>query len=192
MTRSKIRSTLIRCFIALLLAAATPLYAQKAAENAAPTAQGYENETKAQRDARMAWWRDARFGMFIHWGPYAVPGGERNGEICGGGAEWIMDKLDYTIEDYEKEVVDQFNPVDFDADAWAEVAKQAGMKYLVITAKHHDGFCMWDTKTTDFGIMNTPYGKDIVKEYVDACRRHGIKVGYYFSPELRALPLGSC
>jgi alpha-L-fucosidase len=104
-------------------------------------------------DERMAWWRDASFGMFIHWGAYAVPGGARNGEVCRGGAEWIMDKLDYTIDDYEKDVVAKFNPVKFNADEWVAMAKDAGMKYIVLTSKHHDGFCLWDSKITDYDIM---------------------------------------
>lgn len=133
-------------------------------------------------DERMEWWRDASFGMFIHWGPYAVPGGERNGEVCGGGAEWIMDKLDYTIEDYEKEVVDQFNPVNFDADAWVSVAKDAGMKYIVITSKHHDGFCMWDSEISDYNIVKrTEFGRDVIKELAEACKKQDIVFCFYHS-----------
>ncbi|UXP32642.1 alpha-L-fucosidase [Reichenbachiella agarivorans] len=133
-------------------------------------------------DERMQWWRDAGFGMFIHWGAYAVPGGERNGEICKGGAEWIMDKLDYTIEDYEKEVVAQFNPTKFDADAWVAMAKDAGMKYIVLTSKHHDGFCLWDSEVTDYDIMEaSPFKRDIVKELAEACKKGGIKFCFYHS-----------
>jgi hypothetical protein len=101
-----------------------------------------EAQQPLNEDERMAWWRDASFGMFIHWGAYAVPGGARNGEVCRGGAEWIMDKLDYTIDDYEKDVVAKFNPVKFNADEWVAMAKDAGMKYIVLTSKHHDGFCL--------------------------------------------------
>ncbi len=133
-------------------------------------------------DERMAWWRDARFGMFIHWGAYAIPGGERNGEICKGGAEWIMDKLDYTIEDYEKEVTAQFNPVSFDADAWVKMAKDAGMKYIVLTSKHHDGFCLWDSDLTDYDVMEAcPYKKDIVKALSEACKKADIHFCLYHS-----------
>jgi alpha-L-fucosidase len=133
-------------------------------------------------DERMAWWRDARFGMFIHWGAYAVPGGERNGEVCRGGAEWIMDKLDYTIEDYEQQVVAKFNPVKFDADEWVAMAKDAGMKYIVLTSKHHDGFCLWDSEITDYDIMEaSPFKRDIVKELAEACERGGIKFCFYHS-----------
>lgn len=133
-------------------------------------------------DERMEWWRDARFGMFIHWGAYAIPGGERNGEICGGGAEWIMDKLDYTIEDYENEVVALFNPVQFNADDWVSMAKDAGMKYIVLTSKHHDGFCLWDSETTNYDVMEAaPFKRDIVKELAEACKKQGIKLGLYHS-----------
>lgn len=131
---------------------------------------------------RMAWWRDAGFGMFIHWGAYAIPGGERNGEVCRGGAEWIMDKMDYTIEDYEKEVVAQFNPVKFDADAWVAMAKNAGMKYIVLTSKHHDGFCLWDSEISDYDIMEaSPFKRDIVKELSEACKKEGIVFCFYHS-----------
>ena len=133
-------------------------------------------------DDRMEWWRDAGFGMFIHWGAYAIPGGERNGEICRGGAEWIMDKLDYTIEDYEKEVVSQFNPVEFNADDWVAMAKDAGMKYIVLTSKHHDGFCLWDSEVSDYDVMDaSPFKRDIVKELANACKRGGIKFCFYHS-----------
>jgi alpha-L-fucosidase len=133
-------------------------------------------------DERMAWWRDASFGMFIHWGAYAVPGGARNGEVCRGGAEWIMDKLDYTIEDYEKDVVAKFNPVKFNADEWVAMAKDAGMKYIVLTSKHHDGFCLWDSEITDYDIMEaSPFKRDIVSELAEACERGGIKFCFYHS-----------
>lgn len=133
-------------------------------------------------DERMAWWRDAKFGMFIHWGAYSIPGGERNGEICGGGAEWIMDKLDYTIEDYENEVVAKFNPVQFNADEWVSMAKDAGMKYIVLTSKHHDGFCLWDSKISDYDIMDAaPFKRDILKELAEACKKQDIKFCLYHS-----------
>lgn len=143
---------------------------------------GIGQTKKLTKNERMAWWRDARFGMFIHWGAYAVPGGERNGKICRGGAEWIMDKLDYTVEDYEKEVVANFNPVQFDADKWVSIAKDAGMKYIVLTSKHHDGFCMWDSKVSDYNIVQrTKFGRDVVKELAEACKKQGIKFCLYHS-----------
>ncbi len=145
-------------------------------------AQKTSNKVKLNDDERMEWWRDAHFGMFIHWGAYSVPGGERDGKICGGGAEWIMDKLDYTIEDYEKEVVAKFNPVKFDADAWVTMAKNAGMKYIVLTSKHHDGFCLWDSKITDYDIMEaSPFKRDIVKELSEACKKQDIVFCFYHS-----------
>ncbi len=136
---------------------------------------------KLSDDERMAWWRDSKFGMFIHWGVYAIPGGERDGKICGGGAEWIMDKLDYTIEEYEKFPA-MFNPVKFNADEWVSMAKDAGIKYIVITSKHHDGFGLWDSKVSDYDIMDSsPFKRDIIKELSEACKRQGIIFCFYHS-----------
>ncbi|SIS48249.1 alpha-L-fucosidase [Zobellia uliginosa] len=136
---------------------------------------------KLSDDERMAWWRDAKFGMFIHWGVYSIPGGERNGEICGGGAEWIMDKLDYTIEEYEN-LPPVFDPVKFDADEWVAMAKDAGMKYIVITSKHHDGFGLWDSKVSDYDIMDSsPFKRDVIKELSDACKKQDIVFCFYHS-----------
>lgn len=145
------------------------------------TANNSPQTKKLSDDERMAWWRDASFGLFIHWGAYSIPGGERDGKICRGGAEWIMDKLDYTIEDYEK-VVAQFNPVKFNADEWVSIAKDAGMKYIVITSKHHDGFCLWDSKITDYDIVDaSPFKRDIIKELSEACKKQGLKFCFYHS-----------
>ena len=114
-------------------------------------------ETKAERDARMEWWRDARFGMFIHWGLYAIPAGEWNGKPIKGIGEWIMDRANIPVEDYEP-LAKKFNPTKFDAAEWVRIAKDAGMKYIVITSKHHDGFCLFDTKATDWDVVDaTPY-----------------------------------
>ena len=135
-------------------------------------------ETEAERDARMAWWRDARFGMFIHWGLYAIPAGEWNGRTDH--AEWIRTTAQIPIDVYDR-FVGQFNPVKFDADAWVRMAKNAGMKYIVITSKHHDGFCLFDSKQTDFDVMSTPFKRDILKELADACRMHGLKMCWYHS-----------
>ena len=137
-------------------------------------------ETKAQRDARMAWWRQARFGMFIHWGLYAVLAGEYKGRRVGGIGEWIMHRAKIPIPEYEK-LVPQFNPVKFDAGQWAQVAKDAGMRYMVITSKHHDGFCIFDSKLTDYDIMATPFKRDTLKELAEACRTKDVRFGFYHS-----------
>jgi alpha-L-fucosidase len=141
----------------------------------------YEDETKAQRDARMKWWREAGFGMFIHWGVYAVPAGTYKGKQIGGIGEWIMNRGKIPVAEY-KQFAKQFNPVKYDPDAWVRLAKEAGMKYIVITSKHHDGFALFDSKATDWDVVDaTPYGKDLLKPLADACRRHGIKLGFYYS-----------
>ena len=124
------------------------------------------------------WWREARLGMFIHWGLYAIPAGEWNGEIKY--AEWIRDRAEIPIDRYDQFVA-QFNPVSFDPHKWVQLAKKAGMKYIVLTSKHHDGFCLFDSKFTDFDIMSTPYKRDILKELVDAAVKKGIRVGWYYS-----------
>ncbi len=130
-------------------------------------------ETPAQRDARMKWWREARFGMFIHWGIYSIPGGEWNGKpISASGAEWIQQTGAIPVAEYEK-LRDQFNPVKFDAKAWVKIAGDAGMKYLVITSKHHDGFCLWDTKVGDYSVTHSPFKRDILRELSDACKADG-------------------
>ncbi|MFT3789645.1 MAG: alpha-L-fucosidase [Rudaea sp.] len=136
-------------------------------------------ETPAQRDARMAWWREARFGMFVHWGLYAVPAGEWNGRKDL--AEWFMDETGISREQYEKFAA-QFNPTKYDPDEWVRIAKDAGMKYIVITSKHHEGFAMWDTQGTDYNIARrTPYAKGALKPLADAARRAGLHFGTYYS-----------
>ena len=138
-------------------------------------------ETKARRDKRMAWWRDARFGMFIHWGLYAVPAGRWEGKPVGGIGEWIMDRANIPLAAYEK-LAPRFNPVKFDADAWARTAAEAGMKYVVITSKHHDGFCLFDTKATDYDVVDaSPYGRDLLAPLAAACRKRGLKFCTYYS-----------
>ena len=141
----------------------------------------YANETKEERDARMAWWREARFGMFIHWGVYAVPAGTHDGKRIPFLGEWIMHKGKIPVERYRKYAA-EFNPVNYDPDAWVRLAKDAGMKYIVITSKHHDGFALFDSKVSDWNVVDaTPYGKDLLKPLAEACRKHGMKLGFYYS-----------
>ena len=135
-------------------------------------------ESKTERDARMAWWREARFGMFIHWGLYAIPAGEWDGKTDYG--EWIRHSARIPLETYDR-FQTRFNPVKFNADEWVRTAKDAGMKYIVITSKHHDGFCMFDTKQTGFNIIETPFGRDVMKELAVACRKYGLKLCFYYS-----------
>ena len=138
------------------------------------------DETREQRDARMGWWREAKFGMFIHWGLYAVPGGVWKGKPVDTAGEWIMFGGKIPVAEYEP-LVQQFNPVKFDAKQWVQIAKNAGMKYIVITSKHHDGFCLFDSKLTDYDVMSTPFKRDIMKELSDACHEAGIKICWYHS-----------
>jgi len=133
------------------------------------------------KDERMEWWREARFGMFIHWGLYAVPAGEWKGEQVKGIGEWIMERAHIPVSEYEQ-LARQFNPVKFDADEWVRIAKNAGMKYIVITSKHHDGFCLWDSKVTDYDIVDaTPFKRDVLRELSRACKKQGIKLCFYHS-----------
>ena len=151
---------------------------------AAEPAPAFRTETAAQRDARMAWWREARYGMFIHWGVYAQLAGHYKGEPIGRYGEQIMLHAKIPIAEYAA-VAPQFNPVQFDADAWVKLARDAGMKYLVITAKHHDGFAMFATKADPFNIMDaSPFKRDVIKELADACKRQGIRFGVYYSQNL--------
>ncbi len=127
-------------------------------------------ETEAQKTQRLKWWTDARFGMFIHWGLYALPARH----------EWVKNMERMTNDQYQK-YFELFDPDLYDPHEWAKMAKAAGMKYVVLTAKHHEGFCLFDSKFTDYKSTNTPYGKDLVKEYVEAFRAEGLKVGFYYS-----------
>jgi alpha-L-fucosidase len=140
-----------------------------------------QTETKSQHDSRMAWWRDAKFGMFIHWGVYSVPAGYYHDQPVGGIGEWIMHNGKIPMAEYQQ-YARQFNPTGFNADAWVQAAKNAGMKYMVITAKHHDGFAMFDTQASPWGITQaTPFGRDPLQELAVACRKQGIKLGFYYS-----------
>jgi alpha-L-fucosidase len=147
----------------------------------ATTPPDYLNESRADFDARMEWWRDARFGMFIHWGLYAVPAGVYQNEPVEGIGEWIMNSAHIPVAEYE-EFAAQFNPTQFDAAEWVRIAKDAGMKYIVITSKHHDGFSLWDSKVSQYDIIDaTPFGRDILRELADAAARQGIRLGFYHS-----------
>ena len=127
-------------------------------------------ETNEQKLERMKWWTDARFGMFIHWGLYSMPARH----------EWVKNRERLTNEDYQK-YFDHFNPDLFNPKDWARMAKEAGMKYVVLTSKHHEGFCMWDSQFTDYKCTNTPAGRDLIREFVDAFRAEGLKIGFYYS-----------
>ena len=130
---------------------------------------------------RLDWWREARFGMFIHWGLYSAPAGVWKGQETPGLGEWIMGRFKIPVPEYEKLAKD-FNPVKFDARAWVKLAKDAGMKYLIITSKHHDGFAMFDSKCSDYDIVDaTPWGKDPIKALAKECAKAGIKLGFYYS-----------
>jgi len=141
----------------------------------------YAEETPAQRDARMAWWRAARFGLFIHWGVYSVPAGVYHDKPVSGIGEWIMHNGKIPVTEY-REFAHQFNPVKFNADEWVRLAKEAGMKYIIITSKHHDGFAMFNSHASDWNIMKaSPFGRDPLKELAAACKKHGLKLGFYYS-----------
>ena len=139
---------------------------------------GDQKLDEPKEEIRMDWWRDARFGMFIHWGLYAIPAGEWKGTT--NHAEWIRTTAEIPLEEYDQ-FLDDFNPVEFDAEAWVKMAKDAGMKYITITSKHHDGFGLYDSKTSDFDVMATPFKRDILKELADACEKAGIKLCFYHS-----------
>jgi alpha-L-fucosidase len=137
-------------------------------------------ETKDQRDARMAWWREAKFGMFIHWGLYSIPAGVWKGQPENGIGEWIMFNMKIPVAEYEP-LIHQFNPVKFNAAEWVRIAKAAGQKYIVITSKHHEGFALFDSKVSDYDVMATPFQRDIMKELADEAHKQGIKICWYHS-----------
>jgi alpha-L-fucosidase len=142
-----------------------------------------DTETPAQRNARMAWWREARFGMLICWGLYAVPAGTWKGKQDANIGEWIMNNDSIPVADY-KALAPQFNPTLYSAHDIVALAKSAGMKYIVITAKHHDGFALFASKADPFNIVDaTPYHRDPLRELAEECRKQGIKLGFYYSQD---------
>jgi len=144
---------------------------------------GKEKASPEVVSAGSDWFKEAKFGMFIHWGPYSALAGEWNGRQVpvGDNAEWIMQKLQIPVHEYRKAAA-AFNPVKFNAEEWVSLAQEAGMKYLVITAKHHDGFAMYRSGVSDYNIADyTPFTRDPLKELSEACRKAGIKFGVYYS-----------
>ena len=142
--------------------------------------QDFTKESAADREARMAWFREARFGMFIHWGLYAIPAGVWEGRNYEGASEWLLNTAKIKLKNYLP-LLPQFNPVDFDARKWVEIAKAAGMRYLVITSKHHDGFALYPSAQTEWDVASTPFRRDILKELSEACRQAGIVFCTYHS-----------
>ena len=136
------------------------------------------NQFSNQNDSKMTWWREAKFGMFIHWGLYAVPAGKWGDKTSYG--EWIMHNAKIPRADYSA-LAKQFNPAKFNAEEWVKIAKAAGQKYMVITAKHHDGFAMFKSSDPYNIVDATPFKRDILKELADACRKNDMKLGFYYS-----------
>lgn len=133
------------------------------------------------REARLEWFKQAKYGMFIHWGLYAIPAGEWKGKQIPGLGEWIMNRAHIPVKEYEQ-LAKQFNPTQFNADAWVQLAQDAGMKYMVITSKHHDGFAMFGSKVSKYNVVDaTPFHRDILKELAAACKRHHMPLGFYYS-----------
>jgi alpha-L-fucosidase len=165
----------------ILLTAALLLCIQLVVAQQKPEMVNYLDETSEEFDNRMAWWREAEYGMFIHFGLYSQLGGVWKGDTIKGYAEWVQATSDIASQEYAL-LTATFNPKDFDADFIAGTAKKAGMKYLVITTKHHEGFCLWDSEYTKFDVASTPFkGRDIIGELSVACKKHGIKFGTYYS-----------
>jgi alpha-L-fucosidase len=144
---------------------------------------GTQGQTTADpaKKERLAWFHEAKYGLFIHWGLYAIPAGEWKGRRIPGIGEWIMFRAKIPVSEYEQ-LAKQFNPVKFKADEWVQLAKDAGMKYIVITSKHHDGFALYDSKVSKYDVVDaTPFKRNILKELADACAKQGMRLGFYYS-----------
>jgi alpha-L-fucosidase len=147
----------------------------------APGPQSKSEQNMTDQDERMEWWRNARFGLFIHWGLYATPAGEWEGEQIAGISEWIMARAQIPVKEYEK-LAESFNPVKYNAEEWVKLAKDAGMKYIVITSKHHDGVAMFHSKASKYNIVDaTPFDRDPLKELAAACEKYDMRLGFYYS-----------
>lgn len=164
--------------LALAVAASCALGAEP---QDAPNLDTYASETREQRDSRMGWWREAKFGMFIHWGVYAVPAGTYKDKQISGIGEWIMRNAEIPVAEY-RAFARQFNPVKYRPEAWAKLAHEAGMRYMVITSKHHDGFALFPSEVTDWDVADaTPYAKDLIGPLANAARAEGLRFGLYYS-----------
>lgn len=142
---------------------------------------GSVDSSKTLHDKRMEWFRDAKFGLMIHWGLYSIPAGVWNGKDIPGLGEWIMNHARIPVKQYEK-LAKKFDPVKFNADKWVKMAKDAGMKYIVITSKHHDGFAMFHSKASKYNVVDaTPFKRDPMKELSNACKKYGLRFGFYYS-----------
>ncbi|MEN8126986.1 MAG: alpha-L-fucosidase [Planctomycetota bacterium] len=182
------RSKMIVCAASLIAVLAMASGCEAQNEKAVPTnsfvqiseqVDYLKAETKKEFDLRMQWWRQGRFGLFIHWGLYAIPEGEWNGNK--GHAEWILTTAQIPVSEYEQ-FAPQFNPIRFNAADWVRMTKDAGMKYIVITSKHHDGFCLYDSDATEYDVINaTPFKRDILKELTEECKKQGIRMCFYYS-----------
>jgi alpha-L-fucosidase len=157
----------------------------------------YLNETQEEWDTRMSWWREARFGMFIHWGVYAVPAGHYEGRSLG--VCWLLNSTKMPLAEYEK-FAQAFNPQKYDPEFWAQLARRAGMKYMVLTARHHDGFALWPSEASNWNIRDaTPYGEDLIGPLAQAARNEGLRFGLYYSHAknwyhpggIKSIPMGS-
>jgi alpha-L-fucosidase len=147
------------------------------AQQSTPAPRPYD----AAREKRLEWFRDVKYGMFIHWGLYAIPAGEWNGKRSLGLGEWIMNRSQIPVKEYEK-LAAKFNPVKFNPDEWVQLAQDAGMKYIVITSKHHDGFAMFKSKVSPYNVVDaTPFKRDVLKELADACAKRNMRLGFYYS-----------
>jgi alpha-L-fucosidase len=161
--------------VCLLLGSAHTVAAQQSPLSAA------SSTADSAREARLAWFREAKYGMFIHWGLYAIPAGQWKGKTVLGLGEWIMNRAQIPASEYAQ-LATQFNPVQFDADAWVTLAKDAGMKYIVITSKHHDGFALFKSDVSPFDVVDaTPFKRDVLAELAKACAKQGIRLGFYYS-----------
>lgn len=151
------------------------------ADHSQITTKDFSGETAEQKAKRMAWFDAARFGMFIHWGLYAQPAGVWKGKKNPHACEWLQCNAKIPVSEYEP-LIKTFNPTKYDPESWVKLAKDAGMKYIVITSKHHDGFALYDSKYTDWDMGGTPSkNKDLLKPLADACRKHGLKICWYHS-----------
>jgi alpha-L-fucosidase len=158
----------------LFIFAVMSLRADETPSNADP-------ESPAAKEKRLEWFRHDKFGLFIHWGLYAIPAGYWKGERSPGIGEWVMHRMKIPVTEYEQ-LAHQFNPVKFDADAWAQLAADAGMKYVVITSKHHDGFALFRSAASKYNVYDaTPFHRDVIQELAAACAKRGLRFGVYYS-----------